>query len=155
MPEPEVRSLSPARRRSSGNGQARAPSVRFDSLGLYRSIGMAHLRHATVERHMGMDAKPTISILGKHHGGPAGAWKRVAIGMIARARPRRDHGRHHAIGSPLQGRDRTQVHWVRSSGRSARAPSGRIAAALPRSAMNSRRLTIPSPKPDHNVLEKA
>jgi len=72
--------------------------VRFDPLGLHRSIGMTHLRHATVERHMGMHAKPTIGIPGKHQGGPAGARKRVTIEMIADARPRRDHGRHHAVG---------------------------------------------------------
>src|SRR5882724_562103 len=44
---------------------------------------------------------------------------------------------------------------MRSSGRSARAPSGRIAVALPRSAMNSRRLTILSPKPDQSCVERS
>jgi hypothetical protein len=43
---------------------------------------------------------------------------------------------------------------MRSGGRSACAPSGRIAAAPPRSAMKSRRLTIASAKTNH-VLKKA
>src|SRR3984893_9467031 len=44
---------------------------------------------------------------------------------------------------------------MRSGGRSACAPSGRIAAAPPRSAMNSRRLTIPSAKPKQPCVERS
>src|SRR5262245_45391533 len=43
---------------------------------------------------------------------------------------------------------------MRSSGRSARAPSGRIAAALPRSAMNSRRLTVLSRSLTNHMLRE-
>ena len=77
---------------------------------------MARLRYAAVERHVGMHAQPTIGIPRKHQGGPAGARKRVAIGMIARARPRCDHGRHHAIrGSQNRGllKDETEVGGLR------------------------------------------
>ena len=59
---------------------------------------MAHLRHAAVERHMGVYADPTIGTVGKHQGCAAGARKLIAIWMIARAGPRCDHGRHHPIG---------------------------------------------------------
>jgi hypothetical protein len=75
-------------------------------------IGMARLRYTAVERHVGMHPQPIIGIPRKHQGGPAGAGKRTAIGMIARARPRCDHSRHHAIrGSQNRGllKDETEV----------------------------------------------
>ena len=59
---------------------------------------MARLWHAAVQRHMGMRAKPAVGISRKHHGGAAGARKRLAVGMISRARPWRDHDCHLAIG---------------------------------------------------------
>jgi hypothetical protein len=59
---------------------------------------VARLRHAAVQRHVGMRAKPAVGSFGKHHGGAAGARKRLAVGMIPRARPRRDHDRHQTIG---------------------------------------------------------
>ena len=58
---------------------------------------MARLGYAAVERHVGMDAKPSIGVAGKHHGRPAGAGERRAVGMIAGARPWCDDGRHQAV----------------------------------------------------------
>src|SRR5581483_525080 len=65
---------------------------------LHRPVGVARLRHAAVQRHVGMDAQPAIAGPGKHDCRAAGARKRPAVGVIAGAGPRRDHGCHRAVG---------------------------------------------------------
>jgi hypothetical protein len=77
---------------------------------------MARLRHAAVQRHVGVRAKPAVGIFGKHQGGAAGARKRLAVGMISGARPRRDRDRRQTIGGRQNRgllKDETEVGGLR------------------------------------------
>src|SRR5579872_4647630 len=65
---------------------------------LHRPVRITRLRHAAIERHVGMRAEPAIAIFCKHQRGAAGARKRRAVLVIAGRGPGRDHDRHVAVG---------------------------------------------------------
>src|ERR1700733_7935437 len=65
---------------------------------LHRPVGVAGLRHTAIERHVRMRAEPTLPVPRKYHGRAARPLKRLAVLVIARAGPGRDHDGHRGIG---------------------------------------------------------